>query len=106
MDGHKFSDPKINDFSHKEKDQRTMKFFCQITSIEVYKNPETLWNAAEAKENRQNPQTALEIVVVLPNEVEVTAADRIELIKSYVQKNYVDNGLAAQIAIHPPEQKD
>ena len=71
----------------------------------TFLNPEALWNAAEAIENRQNSQAAMEMVLALPDDLEVTLEDKIELVKSYVEEYLVDKGLGAQIAIHPPDTK-
>ena len=70
-----------------------------------FKSLTVLWNEAEQKEVRENAQVAMELVLALPDDQEISLEDRIELLKSYVQKHYVDKGLAVQIAIHPPEKR-
>ncbi len=102
--GTAFSEAKVYDWSHKDKVVFNEILLPKHVS-KIFLNPEVLWNEAEAKENRQNSQTAMEMVLALPDDLEVSIEDKIELIKSYVQENYVDKGLGAQIAIHPPESK-
>jgi len=65
-----------------------------------------LWNAAEAAERRCDAQVASELVLALPAEAEVTDADRIALTRTFAQAHFVRHGLAVQIAIHAPEDKD
>lgn len=58
-----------------------------------------LWNAVEARENRQNSQLARELLLSLPHELD--AAQRRELVREYVRQEYVEKQrLAADIAIH------
>ena len=68
-----------------------------------FKNTEILWNAIESKETRINSQTALDIVIALPDDEMISTEDRIELAKTFVEKHLVENGLAAQIDIHQPK---
>jgi Ti-type conjugative transfer relaxase TraA len=70
-----------------------------------FKDPQTLWNTAEAKERKVNSQVAMEVVLALPDDKMVTLEDRIFLTQSFVQTHFVDKGLAAQIDIHSPERK-
>jgi ATP-dependent exoDNAse (exonuclease V) alpha subunit len=102
--GNEFSESKTYDWSRKEP------VSYQEILLPKHANPsflkaEVLWNAAEAKENRSNSQTAMEAVLALPDDLEVSLEDKIELAKSFVQKNFVDKGLGAQVVIHPPERK-
>jgi Ti-type conjugative transfer relaxase TraA len=68
-------------------------------------NKEYLWNQVEQKENRKNSQTALEIVLALPDDEVITLQDHQELAKSFIQKHFVNQGLIAQINIHAPDKK-
>jgi hypothetical protein len=67
-----------------------------------YQNRETLWNAVEKSEKAKNAQTAREIEIGIPKELDKT--DQIELVRGYVQHNFVDCGMCADIAIH--DKKD
>lgn len=66
------------------------------------KQPEMLWNLVEETENRKNAQLAREVVLALPSDEVVSDEDRIELCKRFVEKHFIDKGLAAQISIHAP----
>lgn len=58
----------------------------------------TLWNAVEKIEKAKNSQLAREIEVALP--VELDREKQIQLVREYVQDNFVSDGMCADIAIH------
>lgn len=58
----------------------------------------TLWNEIERIEKRKDAQLAREINVALP--VELSDSNQTELIKKYVQENFVDEGMIADVCIH------
>ena len=58
----------------------------------------TLWNAVEKIEKSKNSQLAREIEVALP--VELDREKQIQLVREYVQDNFVSDGMCADIAIH------
>ena len=58
----------------------------------------TLWNAVEKSEKRKDAQTAREIDVALP--VEFNRREQIQIMREYVQENFVDKGMIADFAIH------
>lgn len=64
---------------------------------EIYKDREVLWNAVEMSEN-DKAQLARAIDLDFP--AELSRESQINLILSYVQKNFVDRGMCADIAIH------
>lgn len=70
-----------------------------------FKSIEILWNTAEQKENRENSQVAMEMVIALPDDNTISLEDKIELAKTFVEEHFIKNGLAAQIDIHRPDQK-
>ena len=59
---------------------------------------EQLWNKVESKDRRANSRYAKEFNVALP--VELSEAEQKSLLTNYVQKNFVDQGMVADIAIH------
>ncbi|PHZ86761.1 AAA family ATPase [Paremcibacter congregatus] len=63
-----------------------------------------LWNEAQAAEKRINSQEAKELLLALPSNPEITAGHRLEMARAFVQENFVDHGLAAQLDIHHPHQ--
>lgn len=59
---------------------------------------EQLWNEVERKDRRANSRYAKEFNVALP--VELSEDEQKELLTKYVQENFVDEGMVADIAIH------
>jgi hypothetical protein len=66
-----------------------------------YADRETLWNAVEASEKRKDAQLAREIIVALPRELSLQ--EQIEVVRTYVQGNFVSRGMIADFAIHDNE---
>lgn len=61
-------------------------------------NREQLWNAVEAKDRKSNSRYAKEFNVALP--IELSDEDQKALLIHYVQENFVDQGMVADVAIH------
>ncbi|MDT7037287.1 MobQ family relaxase [Lactiplantibacillus pentosus] len=59
---------------------------------------EKLWNEVERKDWRANSRYAKEFNVALP--VELSEDEQKELLTRYVQENFVDEGMVADVAIH------
>lgn len=59
---------------------------------------EQLWNEVERKDRRANSRYAKEFNVALP--VELSKDEQKELLTKYVQENFVDEGMVADVAIH------
>lgn len=63
---------------------------------------ETLWNEVDKVEKKnaktQSPRLATEVLISLPNDLDREV--QTELTKDYVQSEFVDNGLVADISIH------
>lgn len=59
-----------------------------------------LWNAVEVAETRKNSQVAREIRVALPAELD--HGQRVELVRDFCQRQFVDQGMVADIALHAP----
>jgi len=59
---------------------------------------EKLWNAVEAVEKRKDSQLAREVEISLPREFSVD--QNISLVKEYVQKEFVDKGMVADVCMH------
>lgn len=66
-----------------------------------YADPEVLWNSVEMIETKKNAQLARTYKVSLPNEWSYELA--IEVMRDYVKRNFVDEGMCAQFAIHDSE---
>jgi len=63
-----------------------------------------LWNAVEASEKRKDSRLAREVELSIPRELD--DEQRIELVRGYVQEQFVDAGMVADFAIHNPKAKD
>lgn len=59
---------------------------------------ERLWNEVEKKEKAWNAQLAREILIALPLELNHNQQD--QLVRSFVQTNFVDDGMVADVALH------
>ncbi|WP_299516094.1 MobQ family relaxase [uncultured Rummeliibacillus sp.] len=62
------------------------------------KDRQRLWNEVEKKDWRINARYAREFNVALP--LELSAVEQKDLLTKYVQENFVDAGMVADIAIH------
>jgi len=58
----------------------------------------TLWNSVEFSEKSSDAQLAREIEVALP--VELSRSEQLALVRSYVQDNFVAEGMCADFALH------
>lgn len=63
-----------------------------------------LWNAVEAIEKRKDAQLAREIEVALPREL--GRAERLDLLRGFVQREFVDRGMIADVAVHEAQARD
>ncbi|MDF3416653.1 MobA/MobL family protein [Sulfitobacter sp. M57] len=63
-----------------------------------------LWNAVEAVEKRRDAQLAREIEVALPRELDRSA--RLELLRGFVGREFVDRGMIADVAVHEGKARD
>ncbi len=59
-----------------------------------------LWNRVEEAETRKNSQVAREVRVALPAELD--HGQRVELVRDFCQRQFVDRGMVADIALHAP----
>ncbi len=66
-------------------------------------NRSALWNAVEAIEKRKDAQVAREIDIALPAELD--AAQRLDLVRQFVQSEFVARGMVADLCIHKPGRK-
>lgn len=66
------------------------------------RDPEQLWNAAEAAENRRNSQLARECELALP--AALSASDRETIVRTFAQDLVDRYGVAVTAAIHEPSR--
>ncbi|OCK58749.1 Ti-type conjugative transfer relaxase TraA [Bradyrhizobium sp. LMTR 3] len=65
---------------------------------EAWRDRERLWNDVEAFEIRKDAQLAREVEFALPREM--TQAQEIELARDFVQAEFVDRGMIADLNVH------
>ena len=65
---------------------------------------EKLWNAVELGEKRKDAQLAREATITLPREL--SNEQNIALAKEFVQKQFVDKGMVADLCFHNHKNKD
>lgn len=86
-----------HDYSHR-KDVMFSEILLPEGASDTFKNREYLWNQVELAEKRCDAQLCKDIVLALPKEL--NTEQQIALTKHFAQSYFVDNGLAADIAIH------
>lgn len=59
---------------------------------------ETLWNMADARERRKDSQTARELRIMIPRELDPDA--RIQVVRDFVQRSFVSKGMIADVCWH------
>jgi Ti-type conjugative transfer relaxase TraA len=64
----------------------------------------TLWNEVEATEKRKDAQLAREVEFALPREM--SRADGIALARAFVQREFVDRGMVADLNLHWDQAPD
>lgn len=89
----------------------TKKSWIEFTEIRLpeqapkeYLEREKLWNAVEMSEKSRDSQLAREVELALP--IEMNLEQQIELVREYVDHNFVKAGMCADIAIHNPPLTD
>lgn len=63
-----------------------------------------LWNAVEIIEKRRDAQLAREVEVSLPRELD--RGQRLKLLRGFIQREFVDRGMIADIAVHEGKARD
>lgn len=71
---------------------------------EKFRDRETLWNDVEMFEKAKNSQLAREVEISIP--VEIPESQRVQLIREYCQKNFVDKGMLADFCIHTKDPQN
>lgn len=65
---------------------------------ERFSDREYLWNQVEFAENRKDSQVAIDYVLALPRELDLS--NQIALAREFAQYHFVDHGLVVDMAIH------
>ena len=96
---------KVHDYTHKHRAGYTVMLHGQDVPDWVNDRGE-FWKQVEAREKRSDSELAKSIILALPKELATAKGDvsknMADLVKAWAQKNFVDYGLVADIAIHKP----
>ncbi len=71
---------------------------CRTSAPEHLGDRATLWNTVEAGEVRKDAQLAREVEFAIPREM--SEAQGIELARDFVQREFVDQGMVADLNVH------
>ena len=93
-------DSKIHDFTYK-KGVVYNEIMLPTNVPEYFRDRATLWNTVELSEKRCDAQTARDIDIALP--IELNAVEQIAVMREYIQDNFVALGMIADFAIHDNE---
>jgi ATP-dependent exoDNAse (exonuclease V) alpha subunit len=63
-------------------------------------NRADLWNKVENSEKRKDAQVCRELNIALPHEL--SSRQRLDLIHTYVKRNFVQHGMVADVCLHAP----
>ena len=69
-----------------------------------YADRQTLWNEVEEAERNKNAQLAYSFDIALQNEF--TMEENIQLVRKFLQDNFISRGMIADFAVHQPDKKD
>lgn len=65
---------------------------------------ETLWNMVDAHERRKDSQTARELRIMIPRELD--PQQRIQVVRDFVQRSFVSKGMIADVCWHDKVARD
>jgi hypothetical protein len=82
----------------RRKDVVAKQIFLPTNAPREYQDRTLLWNTIESVEKRCDSQTAREIEVALP--VELNRKEQLQLLEDYVQHNFVNLGMIADVCVH------
>ena len=90
-------DGKTHDYTHKPGVIHT-EIMLPAHAPPEFQDRSTLWNSVEEIEKSSDAQLAREIEVALP--VELSRAEQLALVRSFVKDNFVAEGMCADFALH------
>lgn len=90
-------DGRTHDYTHKPGVVHT-EIMLSAHAPPEFQDRSTLWNSVEQIEKASDAQLAREIEVALP--VELSRAEQLALVRSFVKNNFVDAGMCADFALH------
>jgi len=94
---------KVFDYRHKD-DILHSEIITPLNSPEWAINRQILWNVVEKEERQANGQPARNFTAALPRELPFQT--NLELVRGFIQDNFVDRGMVADFSIHESEASD
>ena len=91
-------DNKTKNYRYKSDEVVAKDIVLPPNAPKAYADRQTLWNAVEKSEKQWNAQLARGIIIALP--IEIPREQYEQLIREYCQKQFVDQGMIADYAIH------
>lgn len=91
---------KMHDYTSKQGVVHT-EIMLPENAPEAYRDRATLWNAVKVVEKNDRAQLAYNFDIALQNEL--TMEENIELARAFVQQEFVDRGMIADLCVHMPE---
>ena len=83
---------------HSKKGLEHKEIFLPENAPKEFLDRSTLWNSVELNEKAINAQLARNFIIALPKELNLE--ENKELIREFIQKNFVSKGMIADLAIH------
>lgn len=93
----------VHDFSHRRGIIHT-ELMAPSNTPDWMLDRQKLWNAVEAAEKRRDGQLSREVQLSLPHELDPD--QRLDLVRGYVAKHFVSQGMIADLAVHAPTDGD
>jgi hypothetical protein len=98
-----FRTGEIHDYSRR-KGVAHSEIMIPIGAASWLEDRELLWATVERMEKREDAQLAREFNMALPYELD--AEQRLDLVRGFVQRHFVNRGMVADIALHDPVPED
>jgi len=104
--GEKLHDERLNKtFDYTRKEKVVYKEIMTPENAPAWaKDRETLWNKVEQSENRKDAQLTRDLIVAIPREL--PSEQQIALVREFVQENFVNHGMIADVCIHENRTAD
>ena len=83
---------------HNKKGLEDKEIFLPENAPKEFSDRSTLWNSVELNEKAINSQLARNFIIALPKELSLE--ENKELIREFIQENFVSKGMIADLAIH------
>jgi hypothetical protein len=103
ISGERLYDARLKDYANYgwRKDVAHSEILAPEGTPDYLLNRQTLWNKVEESETRKDSQLARSLIIGMPHELNHN--ERVDLLRGYVNENFVSKGMIADIALHKPD---